>query len=149
MIVPGCDTKRIHLFIHIYPHFLPFEEFYLTLFPTLYPSLTVVHQSWKRFTHIGHSADPADDIRQQGAAMFPVSTSVISIVTPTAGTKHQREGREVAGEECRQDDPTGIRSRRTRSSSWLFSLMIGDAWSIFWALGSYEEDRPRDVSGSA
>lgn len=29
--------------------------------------------------------------------MFPVSTSVISIVTPTAGTRHQREGREVAG----------------------------------------------------
>lgn len=30
--------------------------------------------------------------------MFPVSTSVISIVTPTAGTKHQREGRMVAEE---------------------------------------------------
>lgn len=31
--------------------------------------------------------------------MFPVSTSVISIVTPTADTRHQHEGLEVAGGE--------------------------------------------------
>lgn len=46
----------------------------------------------ERFTHIGHSRDPPDDIRQRGVAMFPVSTSVISIVTRTSTSCSEGSG---------------------------------------------------------
>lgn len=45
----------------------------------------------ERITHISHWHDPPDDIRQRGVAMFPVSTSVISIVTRTEFGRPTRE----------------------------------------------------------
>lgn len=57
------------------------------------------------FTHIGHSRDPPDDIRQRGVAMFPVSTSVISIVTRTSWSEGSRSAQEF-GRSTREASPT-------------------------------------------
>lgn len=73
--IPAIQARFVHVASDCPSLLLPFRSFSMFILRCHDP---------ERFTHIGHSRDPPDDIRQRGVAMFPVSTSVISIVTRTS-----------------------------------------------------------------
>jgi len=73
--------------------------------------------------------------------MFPVSMSVIPIVTPT---RYQRGGREVGGEATRQEFGRRASARVQRSSCRLFALTIGLAWSELSETLLPDEERKRE-----
>lgn len=112
-------TKRIHLFVCIYftARFLPFMEFYLTFFSTLYPSLTAALSSELKKIHPHRSLGRRAGRRHSTAGGRNVSRQYVSHFDRNTDRGHQAsarwEGPEVAGEGTReQDDPTGIRPTR-------------------------------------